>query len=64
MTRSSAEVLLDIERVLAGESPSNVNVVFRDPKSFQAEEIHAHLEFWEIVVSDYNKASDVLKWIG
>ena len=62
---STAELLEDIDKVLAGDvRPLVENLSLRDPESFRAGEIHAHPELWKIVSAGYIREVEVNEWIS
>lgn len=60
----SKKFLLDIEQVLAGDIRSVAGIPFRDPDSFRAGEVHAHVEFWKAISPGYKNEAEVINWLS
>ena len=43
---------------------SPAQVLFRDPKTFKAREIHPHLPQWDWVLEDYPKRQEIFDYIS
>ena len=44
--------------------PTAADVVFRNPDSFVAGEVHHHYDVWNYILTDYFKQDEMLKYIS
>ena len=45
-------------------NPTAADVVFRNPDSFVAGEVHHHYDVWNYILTDYFKQDEILKYIS
>lgn len=58
------EVLAQVKKVISGEKGDLNQLVFRDPASFQAGEIHRHIPMWQTILADNSSRKQILQWIS
>ena len=60
---SVGKISADVARIEMGEKGNMNDLLFRDPSSFRAAEIHKHIPVWERILENNPFKEQILQWL-
>ena len=57
------QIFADVARIEMGEKGNMNDLLFRDPSSFRAAEIHKHVPAWEYILENNPFKEQILHWL-